>query len=140
MQPFKIKLNNAQQSAQVQELLFKLGYTWSSGKTEVMFQGCSFLYLNENMKMSAGNDFQKFKQADLPKINYTVFIREAIAEIVAKKVDYQTDIEVAKYLTRNPCQAECDVQPCESCLSYARTHVAQLATPSVFSNHSQQLQ
>lgn len=75
---FKIKVRNQKESAEIQRILFKLGYIWRSGDKKVLYK--------ENLKIGIFFELDKnFKNITYDK-DFNYFKRHKNKEVTLKKL------------------------------------------------------
>ena len=80
IRPFKIKIENQQQSIMIQKVLFSNGYYWYGDSTDIRYTVYKYMYLDHpkytynwrNLMHGLNDDV--FTDADIPELTYKKFM------------------------------------------------------------------
>lgn len=67
IKPFKIKVEKPEHSEEIQEFVFKHGYTWARGGNQVTNTIYPFMYFEEEVGLFVGNCKYHFDEDELPE-------------------------------------------------------------------------
>lgn len=82
MTPFKMVINDPEESALIQEILFKLGYKWANGETKPLYCfDMKHLYLDTHITFSSDINFGRYVSEKLREITFEQFLNEIEEQI-----------------------------------------------------------